>query len=248
MTGNSRKPRFTAVARSNGKPRSAGQRTMRGKSRARYPQISPTTIWDRITDLGLGTSKPLPYRRCEWSPGELEVLMAGYRNGRNDASRTIDVLSEQRKDWLRSVIGRSVKMLGLSGRRDGGYRRWSEEADRMLISCEGFGMERIRRRMKRSMASIRSRLAALDCGAEFSRGFETKELMEFLHVDQSAIRRLERRRLLLRKGGRITEDSLRSLCREHPEEIPFETLDEDTKRILIADYKYTQPKREPQGR
>jgi hypothetical protein len=118
----------------------------------------------------------------------------------------------------------------------------------MLISCEGFEMKVIEKRMKRSRASIRSRLAALDPGSEFFGGFKTKDLMEMLHLDESAIRRLERKRLLVRQRGRITEDSLRSLCSEHPEEIPFETLDEDTKRMLSADYKYAQPKREPQGR
>lgn len=43
------------------------------------------------------------------------------------------------------------------------------------------------------------------------------------------------------------EDSLRSLCREHPEEIPFETLDEDTKQMLVADFEYAKPKRRRQG-
>jgi hypothetical protein len=60
--------------------------------------------------------------------------------------------------------------------------------------------------------------------------------MEMPHLDESTMRRLEHKRWLLREQGRITEDSLRSLCREHPEEIPFETLDEDTKRMLITDY------------
>jgi hypothetical protein len=117
----------------------------------------------------------------------------------------------------------------------------------MLISCEGLEMEGIERRMKRSIASIRSRLAVLDRGTEFFGGFKTKDLMEMLHLDESAIRRLERKRLLLRERSRITEDSVRSLCREHPEEIPFETLDEDTKRMLVDDYKYATPKRPRQG-
>ena len=108
----------------------------------------------------------------------------------------------------------------------------------MPLSNEGFEMERIGRRMKRSIASIRSRLAALDRDAGFSGGFRTKNLMEMLHLDELAIRCLERRRLLLRERGRITEDSLSSLCRDHPEEIPFETLDEDTKQMLVADYQY----------
>jgi hypothetical protein len=101
--------------------------------------------------------------------------------------------------------------------------------------------------MKRSMASIRSRLAALGRDAELFGGFRTKDLMEMLHLDESAIRRLERWRVLLRERGRITEDSLRWLCSEHPEEIPFETLDEDTKRILVADYEYPKPQPTRQG-
>jgi hypothetical protein len=224
-----------------------GQRQVMVAIRSRHPQISPDTIWARIVYLELTTSKRPPYRRYEWSVADLEVLGAGYRDGRNGASRTIDLLLGQHPDWSRSVIWRKAKSLGLSRRRNGGYRPWSEGADRMLISCEGFEMEGIEKRMKRSIASIRSRLAALDRGAEFFGGFKTKDLMEMFHLDQSAIRRLERKRLLLRERGRITEDSLRSLCREHPEEIPFETLDEGTKRMLVADYDYAKPKRRRQG-
>jgi hypothetical protein len=224
-----------------------GQRQALVAIRARHPQISPNTIWARIVYLGLTTFKRPPYRWHQWSPGDLEVLGASYRAGRNSASRTIDVLLEQHPDWPRSVIWRKAKSLGLSHRRSSGYRPWSEEADRMLISCEGLEMEGIERRMKRSIASIRSRLAVLDRGTEFFGGFKTKDLMEMLHLDESAIRRLERKRLLLRERSRITEDSVRSLCREHPEEIPFETLDEDTKRMLVDDYKYATPKRPRQG-
>ena len=224
-----------------------GERQAMLAIRASHPQIASNTIWARIVYLGLTTSKQPPYRRYEWSAGDLEVLGSGYRAGRSDASRTIDVLLEQHPDWSRSAIWRKAKLLGFSRRRNGGNRPWSEEADRMLISCEGFEMEGIVRRTKRSIASIRSRLAVLGRGAEFFGGFKTKDLMEMLHLDQSGIRRLERKRLLLRERGRITEDSLRSLCRKHPEEIPFETLDEDTKRMLIADYEYARPKRRRQG-
>ena len=118
----------------------------------------------------------------------------------------------------------------------------------MLIACEGFEMKGIEKRMKRSIASIRSRLAVLDRGTEFFGGFKTKDLMEMLHLDQSAIRRLERKRLLVRERGRLTGGSLRSLCRQHPEEIPFETLDEDTKRILVTDYEYAMSKARRGGR
>jgi hypothetical protein len=138
------------------------------------------------------------------------------------------------------MIGRKAKSLGLSGKRERERLAWSEEADRMLIACEEFEMKVIEKRMKRSIASIRSRLAVIGRDAEFFDGFKTKDLMEMLHLDTAAIRRLERKRLLLRERGRITEASLISLCREHPEEIPFETLDEDTKRMLVPTTNYTR--------
>jgi hypothetical protein len=104
-------------------------------------------------------------------------------------------------------------------------------------------MESVEKRVKRSIASIRARLALLDRGAEFFGGFKTNDLMGLLHLDESAIRRLERMPLFRRERGRITEDSLRSLCAEHPEEIPYEMLDEEAKRKLVADYKYAKPKK-----
>jgi hypothetical protein len=165
----------------------------------------------------------------------LEFLRSGYSHGRTRASRTIDALLERHPDWSRSAVSRKAKSLGLSRQREVGHRPWGNEADRKLISCEGFEMESVEKRVKRSIASIRSRLAVLDRGAEFFGGFKTKDLMAMLHLDESAIRRLERMQLLRRERGRITEDSLRSLCAQHPEEIPLEMLDEDTKRRLACD-------------
>jgi hypothetical protein len=225
----------------------AGQREAMLAIRATHPEISPATIWARMVYLRLATSKRPPYCRHEWSPEDLELLQSGYGDGRNSASQTIDVLLKRHPDWSRSVITWKARSLGLSRKREGGHRPWGEEADRKLISCEGFEMESVEIRMKRSIASIRSRLAVLDRGAEFFGGFKTKELMELLHLDESAIRRLERRQLLRRERGRITEDSLKSLCRQYPEEIPFETLDAEAKQKLIADYEYAKPNRARQG-
>jgi len=225
----------------------AGQREAILAIREAHPHISSDTIWARIVYLRLATSKRPPYCRHEWSPEDLELLRSGYGEGRNGASRTIDVLLERHPDWSRSVITWKARSLGLSRKREGGHRPWGEEADRKLISCEGFEMESVEKRMKRSIASIRSRLAVLDRGAEFFGGFKTKDLMEMLRLDEAAIRRLERRHLLRRERGRITEESLKSLCRHHPEEIPFETLDGESKQKLIADYEYAKPQRARQG-
>src|SRR5215813_4277106 len=39
--------------------------------------------------------------------------------------------------WPQSINSQKAKSLGSFRERKGGYRPWSEEADRMLIACEG---------------------------------------------------------------------------------------------------------------
>jgi hypothetical protein len=211
-----------------------------------HSQISSATIWARMFYLRLTKSKRPPYSRHDWSPEDLQLLRSGYSNGRNGASRTIDVLRERHPDWSRSVVSWKAKSLGLTHKRTK-YQPWSEDADRQLISCEGFQLESVEKRMKRTKGSIWSRLLALDRGAEFFGGFKTRELMRLLHLDASAVRRLKRQGVLLCERGRITEDSVTSLCRDHPEEIPFETLSPDVQHRLVEDYEYGKEKRAPRG-
>ena len=225
-----------------------GEREAMLAIRKDYPQISSGTIWARILYLGLTTSKRPPYDQHPWSPEDLELLRAGYSSdGRNGASHTIDALLERHPDWSRSVVSWKAKSLGLSHKRKNGHQPWSADADRKLISCEGFQVESVEKRMKRTKGSIWSRLVLLDRGAEFFGGFKTKDLMELLHLDESAIRRLKRQGLFRCERGRITEDSLTSLCRDHPGEIPFETLSSEAQRTLVGDYEYRKQKQAPKG-
>ncbi|MCZ2078720.1 MAG: hypothetical protein LC130_27455 [Bryobacterales bacterium] len=212
-----------------------------------HPEISAATIWARIVYLGLTKSKRPPYSRHEWTPEDLQLMQSSYSDGRNGATRTIDALRERHPDWPRSVISWKAKSLGLSRKRKKKYQRWSPDADRQLISCEGFQLESVEKRMKLTKGSIWSRLLALDRGADFFGGFKTRELMKLLHLDASAVRRLKRHGLLLCERGRITEDSVTSLCRDHPEEIPFETLSPDAQHRLVEDYEYGKEKQAPKG-
>jgi hypothetical protein len=66
--------------------------------------------------------------------------------------------------------------------------------------------------------------------------------MTDLHLGEAQIRRLERKGLLVRERGRITDKSVADLCRSHPEEIPFETLSPDWQCRLVQDYHYRKPK------
>jgi hypothetical protein len=108
-------------------------------------------------------------------------------------------------------------------------------------------MESVKERLRRSRGSILSRLAVLDRGMEFFGGFKTKDLMTDLHLGEAQIRRLERKGLLVREHSRITDKSVADLCRNHPEEIPFETLSPEWQCRLVQDYHYRKPKMARRG-
>jgi hypothetical protein len=215
-----------------------GERQAIASIRARHPGIASNVIWRRIVELGLTAAKRAPYQQYKWLTEDLEMLRVGYKQSRTGASWTIETLLARHPDWPRSVIWRKAAALGLSRRKNGRRRHSSDEADRALLICGLLEINALSARVKRPIASIESRLSVLHGEAKLRSGFTTKDMMEMLHLDPSAILRLERNKLLLRDRGRITEGSVRLLCREHPEEIPFETLHEDVKRLLVDDYEY----------
>jgi hypothetical protein len=102
----------------------------------------------------------------------------------------------------------------------------------------GCQLETIARRLKRSEQSVIARLRRLEWGADFFGGFKTKDLVLDLRVSEAQVNRWVRRGWLERKKGRITEDSLRWLCRHHPEEILFDALAPETQNWLKLSMDY----------
>jgi hypothetical protein len=74
--------------------------------------------------------------------------------------------------------------------------------------------------------------------AEFFGGFKSKDLVLDLRVPEATVSGWVRRGWLQRKRGRITDESLRSFCRRHPEEIPFETLAPEARNWLRLSMDY----------
>lgn len=202
-----------------------------------HPQLPRDLVWARIVYLRLTTSKRPPYQEHEWSPEDDEILRQGYAQGRNGAIRAIDAVLERHPEWSRDVVAWRAKKLGLA-RCKGKPFRWNEQADEELLSLAGYRLETIEKLLKKSRKSILGRLAALGRGAEFFGGYKTKDLMADLNLSESAIRRLVHQGVLERVGNRITEESLIRLCREHPEEIPFETLSPCHQNWLVNSLHY----------
>ncbi len=129
-------------------------------------------------------------------------------------------------------------------RRAGQQRQsWSSIAEQLLLQQTNRPLEAIAKRLDRSPSSILARLRRLGHSADFFGGFKTKDLVQHLQVPPSTIRRWQRRGWLRRRKGRITEGSLRELCQNHPEEIPFLLLPPEKRFWLEMVMGYPNPVR-----
>jgi hypothetical protein len=141
-------------------------------------------------------------------------------------------------DWSRDAIVWRARTLGLTQRRATSHQRWSSTLDHYLLSLMDCQLDTIARRLRRSRKSVLARLRRLGWRAEFFGGLKTKDLVLDLRVPEATVNGWVRRGWLQRKKGRITEESLRSLCRYHPDEIPFETLAPEARSWLRLSMDY----------
>lgn len=206
--------------------------------RASHPHLTRKRIWSRIVYLSLTNRKRAPYQKHEWGAQEDAILRSEYGQSRASSTRAIGKILTMHPDWSRDAIAWHARTLGLAQRRARSHERWSSTLDHYLLSLMDCQLDTIARRLRRSQKSILARLRRLGWTAEFFGGFKTKDLVLDLRVPEATVNDWVRRAWLQRKRGRITEESLRSLCRQHPEEIPFETLAPEARSWLRLSMDY----------
>jgi len=115
----------------------------------------------------------------------------------------------------------------------------------LLWSLDGnASLELIARRLGRTVASVRKKLEDLGYTAESLGGYKVKEVAEMVSVPPARVQYWVTEKLLLTKGGRITESSFSKFLADHPKKVPFETLGLDMQSWL-RDMGYRAEEREP---
>lgn len=206
--------------------------------RASHPEIAKDLIWSRIVYLGLTDRTRRPYRKHEWTDAEDQILREEYGHNRASSRDAIDKILELHPGWSRDAIVWRARVLGLTQHRAVPPEPWSPALDHLLLSLMGCQLDTVARRLDRSKKSVLARLRRLGWGADFFGGFKTKDLVMDLRVSEAEVNSWVHRGWLDRKKGRITEESLRWLCRHHPDEIPFETLTPETQNWLRLSMDY----------
>jgi hypothetical protein len=107
---------------------------------------------------------------------------------------------------------------------------WSIDSNASLALIAG--------RLDRSVSGVRAKLRKLGYTVESLGGYKVKELAEMLCVPPRRVRYWVEQKLLLTKGGRITDCSFSRFVRAHPGKIPFESLTQEMQQWLVLDMGY----------
>ena len=90
----------------------------------------------------------------------------------------------------------------------------------------------IAERLDRTVAAVRKKLRDLGYTAESLGGYKVKEVAEMFGVPPGRVQYWVAEKLLLTKGGRITDSSVSKFLTDHPEKITFESLSVDMQNWL----------------
>jgi len=160
-------------------------------------------------------------KTCRWTPEMDEILRSAWALGGLRAARK--AIWQQQPTWSWYSIKKRAAALALCRPK---ARPWSErEVNHLLWSIDSnASLALIAERLGRTVTAVRKKLRDLGYTSESLGGYKVKEVAEMFSVPPARVQYWVAERMLLTKGGRITESSLSKFLADHPKRIPFETL------------------------
>ena len=168
-------------------------------------------------------------KTCRWTPELDDVLRSAWlRGGLQAAKRAIH---QCQPTWSVYSMKKRAAALSLCRKRP---RPWTEEEiNHMLWSIDSnASLVLIAERIGRTVTAVRHKLRALGYTVESLGGYKVKEVADMLSLPVGRVRYWVAEKLLLTKGGRITESSFSKFLADYPKKIPFANLCTDMKNWL----------------
>jgi len=168
-------------------------------------------------------------KTCRWTPELDEIVKSAWARGGLRAARR--AIRQQQPTWSWYSIKKRAAVLALCRPK---ARPWSDtEVNHLLWSIDSnASMALIAERIGRTIAAVRKKLRDLRYTAESLGGYKVKEVADMFSVAPARVQYWVAEKLLLTKGGRITESSFSNFLADHPKRIPFETLSPDMQNWL----------------
>ena len=171
-------------------------------------------------------------KACRWTPELDEILKSAWAQGRLGAA--CKALRQRQPTWSIYSIKKRAVTLHLCRPRPS---PWTQaEIDHMLWSIDSnASLALIAERLGRSVGAVRHKLRVLGYTVESLGGYKVKEVADMLAVPIGRVRYWVAEKLLLTKGGRITDSSFSKFLAEHPKKIPFDSLSPSMQNWLVEE-------------
>ena len=168
-------------------------------------------------------------KTCRWTPELDEILRSSWLKGGLRAARR--AIRQHQPTWSRYSIKKRAAALKLCRRR---APRWTDvDVNHLLWSIDSnASLALIAERLGRSVAAVRKKLRDLGYKAESLGGYKVKDVAEMFAIAPARVQYWVAEKMLLTKGGRITESSLSTFLVEHADKIPFDSLSVDMQNWL----------------
>ena len=168
-------------------------------------------------------------KTCRWTPELDEILKSAWAQGGLRAAKR--AIRQPQPTWSQYSIKKRAAVLELCRPK---ARPWSEtEVNHLLWSIDSnASMALIAERLGRTVAAVRKKLRERGYTAESLGGYKVKDVADMFSVPPARVQYWVAEKLLLTKGGRITERSFSKFLADHPSKIPFETLRPDMQNWL----------------
>ena len=143
-------------------------------------------------------------KTCRWTPELDEILRAAWMRGGLRAARR--AIRQYEPTWSWYSVKKRAAALELCRRK---APHWTDtDVNHLLWSIDSnASLALIAERLGRTVAAVRKRLRDLGYTAESLGGYKVKEVAEMFAVPPARVQYWVAEKLLLTKGGRITESS-----------------------------------------
>lgn len=212
-----------------------GERIAVAKILRLCPGLRTAVVWQRVNRLRRMISRPQSQGRIgrfSWSEAADAVLLQAKKVG-GFKSAVAEV--QRLTGFPQEAVMRRARKLGVHTCHSTGSTSWTDADVRFLLeSVQHLSVNVIARELHRSEKAVWRKVGDLGLSAKCEEGYTVTEVIQRLHVWHRRLKGwVTNGWIKIGRNRRITERSLRSLLREHPEELKWDLFDSETLEWLL---------------
>jgi len=202
------------------------------------------SLLDRAEELGTRDAELRDARKeVVWTPELDAILREGYARGWTGAREAVNHIQRLRPKWRSYIIWDRAKQLGFREAYVLKRPPWSAADDAALMDfAQEQSIETIAGWLHRPARAVRKRFSVLHKSARIRDNYTQLELARDLRISPKTIRHWEAARVLKRRAGRITHESLELFLRKCGSEINYHALDAEMQEWLRDFAGYVPPR------